>query len=151
LRKKTVVNASITGYIYVLLCVPALKTIVQMKKLIVIPAFIAMLYISISACAQTNVKSAISLPSASLAKQMAATAMTIWKDSFSLEENRPARWSYDQGVILKGIENIWVNTGDPRYFQYIQRSMDFFVQENGSAIKGYSPGEYNIDHVNNGK
>jgi unsaturated rhamnogalacturonyl hydrolase len=82
-------------------------------------------------------------------QQMARTVMTIWKDSFALVKG-PAKWSYDQGVILKGFEGIWQQTGDPAYFKYIQKSMDFYVDEAGT-IKGYKPDEYNIDHVNNGK
>jgi unsaturated rhamnogalacturonyl hydrolase len=85
-----------------------------------------------------------------LSKQMAQTVMQVWKDSFALGSG-PARWSYDMGVILKGFESLWRNTADPKYFQYIQKSMDFYVQDNGSSIKGYRHDEYNIDHVNNGK
>ncbi|MBL7708049.1 MAG: glycoside hydrolase family 88 protein [Chitinophagaceae bacterium] len=84
-----------------------------------------------------------------LSEQMIATCMTLWKDSFSFG-NKPARWSYDMGVILKGCERVWQNTGDVRYFNYIQHLMDFYVQEDGS-IKDYKPDEYNIDHINNGK
>ena len=83
-------------------------------------------------------------------QKMALTAMHLWPDSFSVVPGRPARWSYDQGVILKGIEGIWLATGDPKWFNYIQHSMDYFVGEDGS-IKDYDPGSYNIDHVNNGK
>ncbi|MBZ4190226.1 glycoside hydrolase family 88 protein [Niabella beijingensis] len=83
-------------------------------------------------------------------QQLALTAMHIWPDSFSVVPGRPARWSYDQGVILKGIEGIWLATGDPRWFSYIQHSMDYYVQEDGS-IKDYQADTYNIDHVNNGK
>ncbi len=54
------------------------------------------------------------------------------------------------GVILKGFEGIWRNTGDVKYYNYIQKQMDFFVQEDGT-IKTYRPDEYNIDHINNGK
>lgn len=85
----------------------------------------------------------------SVTQQMANTVMTIWKDSFALGKG-PAKWSYDQGVILKGFEGIWKHTGDPTYFNYIQKSMDFYVDEAGN-IKGYKHDEYNIDHVNNGK
>jgi unsaturated rhamnogalacturonyl hydrolase len=81
--------------------------------------------------------------------QVAATVMKTWSDSFALGGGR-AKWSYDQGVILKGFEGIWKRTGDPTYFNYIQKSMDFYVDEKGT-IKGYKPDEYNIDHVNNGK
>jgi unsaturated rhamnogalacturonyl hydrolase len=77
-------------------------------------------------------------------EKVARTAMTIWKDSFS------SKWSYDMGVILKGMEGMWYRTGDAQYFDYIQKQMDFYVQNDGS-IKSYRPDEYNIDHINNGK
>ena len=64
-------------------------------------------------------------------QQMAQTVMHLWKDSFSMD-GKPARWSYDQGVILKGIEGIWKLYGDATYFNYIQHSMDHYVQEDGS-------------------
>ena len=62
----------------------------------------------------------------------------------------PARWSYDQGVILKGVEGVWNATGDGKYFDYIEKSMDHFVSDNGT-IKGYKAEDYNLDNVNNGK
>ena len=83
-------------------------------------------------------------------QKMSETAMNLWADSFALREGQPARWSYDQGVILKGIEGVWKATADKKYYDYIKKSMDFFVQEDGT-IKGYSPDEFNIDHINNGK
>lgn len=84
-----------------------------------------------------------------LSQEMAKTVMKVWKDSFSLDGKTP-KWSYDLGVILKGFEGLWLNTGDVRYYQYIQKQMDYFVRDDGS-IKAYSPDEYNIDHINNGK
>jgi unsaturated rhamnogalacturonyl hydrolase len=83
-------------------------------------------------------------------QQLAQTAMNIWKDSFALPGDKSAKWRYDQGVILKGIEGIWNATGNAKWFDYIQKSMDFYVGSNGS-IKGYRPEEYNIDHINNGR
>ena len=83
-------------------------------------------------------------------KQMAQTAMHTWPDSFAVKPGNPARWSYDQGVILKGIEGIWKLYGDASYFNYIQHSMDYYVREDGT-IKDYKRDEFNIDHTNNGK
>lgn len=83
-------------------------------------------------------------------EKLANTAMKIWPDSFSATPGRRARWSYDQGVILKGIEGIWNNTGEGKWFKYIEHSMDHYVREDGT-IYDYRPDEYNIDHVNNGK
>ena len=90
-----------------------------------------------------------SVPPFHYTKEMAATVVNTWKDSFALD-GKPAKWTYDMGVILKGFEALWMNTGDVTYFNYIQQQMDFFVQNDGS-INTYKPDEFNIDHVNNGK
>src|SRR5215467_106224 len=83
------------------------------------------------------------------AEKMASTVMNTWKDSFSLG-NSPAKWTYDMGVVLKGFEGLWRNTGDVKYYNYILKQMDFFVKDDGT-IKGYKPEEYNLDNINNGK
>jgi unsaturated rhamnogalacturonyl hydrolase len=76
----------------------------------------------------------------------------------SLMERRPLlsagvendKWSYDYGVVLKGLELVWQQTGDRKYFDYMKENMDAFVMEDGS-IRAYSLEHYNIDHINNGK
>ncbi len=72
--------------------------------------------------------------------------MSIWKDSLPVEEGKPLKWTYDEGVVLKGIEGLWLKTSDPTYFNYIQNRMDLFVDEKGN-IKTYKPEDYNIDNV----
>lgn len=86
------------------------------------------------------------LPAQSVGEKMAQTVMTIWKDSLFSAPGRPARWTYDQGVILKGIEGLWYRTGDAKYFNYMQKSMDFFVNDKGE-IRTYKQSDYNIDNV----
>lgn len=81
---------------------------------------------------------------------MAATVMRIWSDSLEVEPGRPVRWSYDQGVVLEGFTGLWKRTGDQRYFQYIQRSMDHFIDTNGN-IRTYRLKDYNIDNIKNGR
>ncbi len=80
------------------------------------------------------------------AEKMAATVMTIWKDSLFTDPARPAKWTYDQAVILKGIEGLWLKTGEGKYFAYMQKCMDFFVDDKGN-IRTYKQTEYNIDNV----
>lgn len=60
------------------------------------------------------------------------------------------KWSYDFGVLLKGIASVWEKTNDEKYFQYIKRGMDFFLEEDGS-IKRYRKDDYSLDNINNGK
>ena len=79
-------------------------------------------------------------------ERMAATVMSIWKDSLYTDPSKPAKWTYDQGVILKGIEGLWYRTGDAKYFNYMQKCMDFFVDDKGN-IRTYKASDYNIDNV----
>ena len=83
--------------------------------------------------------------------QIAATAMTaLWHDAAKKESGTPARWTYEHGVVLKGIEGLWLNTGDGRYFKFIQEGMDRFVADDGS-IRTYNASDYNLDNINCGK
>jgi unsaturated rhamnogalacturonyl hydrolase len=59
-------------------------------------------------------------------------------------------WSYESGLVLKGIEQIWMDTGDPKYFEFILRNVEQFVQPDGS-IHTYDLQDYNLDQINTGK
>lgn len=85
-----------------------------------------------------------------LSAEMARTVMTQWADSLSNGDGRSVKWSYDQGVLLEGIANIWKRTGEGKYFNYIQKSMDLFVKSDGD-IDRYKVSDYNIDNVKNGR
>lgn len=88
----------------------------------------------------------------SLSEQMATTVMTIWKDSLNLDpaKPKPVKWAYDQGVVLEGIDGIWKRTGKGHYFKYMQKSMDFFVTNEGN-INRYKKSDFNIDNIKNGR
>jgi unsaturated rhamnogalacturonyl hydrolase len=60
------------------------------------------------------------------------------------------RWSYDWGVALKGIEQVWLDTGDKKYLEYIQRNIEQFVEPDGD-IRTYNLQDYNLDQINSGK
>src|SRR4030095_1244820 len=113
-----------------------------MKKILAIASFVSIM----KASSQTASGELVLRP---MSQQIASTVMNIWKDSFSLE-NRPAKWTYDQGVVLKGIEGVWNKTGDGEYFRYIQKSMNFFVDKDAN-IRTYKQDEFNIDNINNGR
>jgi len=76
--------------------------------------------------------------------------MNIWKDTATQDGGRPLKWTYDQGVVLKGMEGLWYKTGDAKYFYYIQHCMDYFVNDQGE-IKSYKQTDFNIDNVLTGR
>ncbi len=72
-------------------------------------------------------------------QRMAATAMKLWPDS-------SARWSYEPGVVLKGMLSIWEQTADKQYFKYAQGYMDALIADDGT-IKGYKKDDFTLDNV----
>jgi unsaturated rhamnogalacturonyl hydrolase len=60
------------------------------------------------------------------------------------------QWHYENGVILKAIEQVWLKTGEGKYWDFLKQTMDQFVDPAG-AIRTYSLVEYNLDLVNQGK
>jgi unsaturated rhamnogalacturonyl hydrolase len=107
------------------------------------------LFASYSAVLSAGIISGVA-QTAPLSERVAATAMTRWQDSWETEPGKTEKWSYEQGVVLKGIESVWYNTADGKYFKYIQRSLDRFVSDDGS-IKTYKLDDYNIDNILNGR
>jgi unsaturated rhamnogalacturonyl hydrolase len=86
-----------------------------------------------------------------LSQRVANTAMTaLWRDAAKKEDGYPSRWTYDHGLVLKGIEGVWLSSGDGDYFRFIQKSMDHFVGNDGS-IRTYQLDDYNIDNINPGR
>jgi unsaturated rhamnogalacturonyl hydrolase len=87
---------------------------------------------------------------APLSRRMTTTVMTLWPDAVKGDPTRPDKWTYEQGVALTGVEAVWLNTGDGRYFEYIKRIIDKFIADDGT-IKTYKQDEYNIDNVQSGR
>jgi unsaturated rhamnogalacturonyl hydrolase len=61
-----------------------------------------------------------------------------------------ARWHYENGVMLKAIEQVWQKTGDDKYWAYIKEISDQFIDPAGN-VRTYTVVEYNLDQVNPGK
>jgi len=76
-------------------------------------------------------------------ERLAATAVKLWPEA---GDSSKARWTYDEGVVWKGMEGLWLNTGDARWFKYVQHQMDRLVNKEGD-IRTYKPEDYNLDNV----
>lgn len=77
------------------------------------------------------------------AVRMAESVMTRHPDRYY-------GWDYVTGVMMKAFENVWLQTGDDRYYQYIVRTVDTVIAEDG-AIAGYDMETFNIDQINEGR
>jgi rhamnogalacturonyl hydrolase YesR len=61
-----------------------------------------------------------------------AIAETIMKRNPGTPIDRLARWGYVTGYTLNGIEMVANTTGDPRYWEFIIRVLDQFIDEEGN-------------------
>ncbi|PJI07993.1 MULTISPECIES: glycoside hydrolase family 88/105 protein [Clostridium] len=68
----------------------------------------------------------------------------------SKKVNLTDHWGYEYGLTLDGIAKVYEWTKDKKYLDFIVKTMDTFINEDGT-INGYKAEEYNIDHLNNGK
>lgn len=82
--------------------------------------------------------------------RMAESFMTWHKDSIAVKENKPASWDYEQGLMCKAIEKVWNRTGNGKYFEYVRRDMDRYVQKDGS-IRTYKYDDFNLDNIPTGR
>ena len=84
-----------------------------------------------------------------LSQRLSDTLMNrIWTDDGN-PAGIPKSWTYEQGVQLKAIEQVWMATGDAKYFKFIKSGMDFWLDKDGKLK--YDADEYNIDHVTPGR
>jgi len=86
-----------------------------------------------------------------LSEQLTLTAMEkLFQDTTLLKGAKGPKWTYDMGVVLEGAAMVWRNTGDGKYFKYIQSSMDAYLDKEGN-ISTYKPDDFNIDNIKNGR
>jgi rhamnogalacturonyl hydrolase YesR len=64
--------------------------------------------------------------------------------------SQSSTWTYTTGLLMQAMDELSTATGDPRFADYAKRTMDSYLEEDGT-IHTYEAGEFNIDHVNPGK
>lgn len=72
--------------------------------------------------------------------QVADSIMARWPDPLTLTRKG---WEYNNGIILHGIEKIYQNTGDIRYFNYIKQWVDYYLETGTYRTE-------NLDHIQPG-
>ncbi len=86
----------------------------------------------------------------SWAEKMASSEMGRRGDSLSFQKGPRGYWAYETGVFLKGLEALWIKTGNAKYYNYIKATIDSFLEPDGT-IRTYKLDDYNLDNINCGK
>ncbi len=56
------------------------------------------------------------------------------------------KWTYELGTLLQGMDAVWLNTADVKYFNYIKSSVDQYVTPDG-AIPTYKSDIKELDSI----
>jgi len=79
--------------------------------------------------------------------QLAANAaIARWPDGRFTPSGAPSTWNYEFGTLLEGFDSVWLATADPRYFHFIQNSVDALLAPDGS-IPTFKPEEHQLDNI----
>jgi len=76
----------------------------------------------------------------------ANAAVTRWPDGRFVPADARWAWNYELGTLLRGMDAVWFNTADARYYKYIKSSIDQFVETDGS-IPTYKVEENQLDNI----
>src|SRR5215813_5008452 len=83
----------------------------------------------------------------SSATRMAEDAISRWPDGKMTRGSEKLNdWAYDKSVLFAGLTNLWLNTGNPEYLNYVQRSIERLVTADGE-IPSYQAGEVSLDEI----
>ena len=79
-------------------------------------------------------------------ERAAISTIERWPDGRFVPAGQRWAWNYELGTLLEGMDAVWLNTADPRYYKYIKSSVDQFVAPDGS-IPSWKPEENQLDNI----
>ncbi|HVY36766.1 MAG TPA: glycoside hydrolase family 88 protein, partial [Polyangia bacterium] len=83
-----------------------------------------------------------SLAPVTWAVRLADAVLARWPDPADLTST--AGWEYNHGIVLRGLQQVWSHTCDPRYVAYIQK----YADENVSAAGAVNiPAAHSFDNI----
>ncbi|MGI4866640.1 MAG: glycoside hydrolase family 88 protein [Janthinobacterium lividum] len=81
-----------------------------------------------------------------MSQRMADAFMARQPDSIVVGGRSTARWDYEQGLMNRALERVWQRSDNPKYYRYIKKNIDQFVNADGS-IRTYKMEDYNLDNL----
>jgi len=78
-------------------------------------------------------------------EQMADVFIGEHHETISYEPNK-VEWNYETGFMLYALWKVYEKTGDEKYFSYVKKIVDNFVDANG-GIKTYDLNQFRLDDI----
>ncbi len=73
----------------------------------------------------------------------------IWNIE-NIKHGKAAGWNYIDGCMMTSLYTIYLQTGNKKYLDFIDKFVDYYVFDDGS-IRGYELETYNVDNINEGR
>lgn len=73
----------------------------------------------------------------------------IWNIE-NIKHGKKAGWNYIDGCMATSLYSIYLQTGNKKYLDFIDKFIDYYVFENGTIL-GYDLSTYNVDNLNEGR
>ena len=83
-------------------------------------------------------------------ERMALSEMKRYPEAWQIDDTEKPKWDYVHGLVLTGFEQLYEETGDKKYYDYIKGYADTLIDSTGT-IDTYKFENYNIDMINAGK
>lgn len=85
-----------------------------------------------------------------MARRFADSEMTRFPEAYQLDHGKRYFFGYAQGVGCCAMLQMWHETGERKYYDYVARWVDALVTQEGDIHK-YDMATYNLDYINSGK
>ncbi|TCO07717.1 glycoside hydrolase family 88/105 protein [Natronoflexus pectinivorans] len=84
------------------------------------------------------------------AERMAKCDMQRNPEAWMIDFRKTPKWEYTHGLMMTALMEVYKETGNEEYLDYVQGFVDKFISEDGSILT-YKLTDYNIDRINPGK
>jgi unsaturated rhamnogalacturonyl hydrolase len=81
-----------------------------------------------------------------MSERVANAAIARWPDGRFVPAGAHWAWNYELGTLLEGMDSVWLETVDPRYFNYVKASVDQLVMPDG-AIPTLKQEDHELDNI----
>jgi unsaturated rhamnogalacturonyl hydrolase len=108
--------------------------------------FFTLLFFPCNSFSQKNNDSRILTP-----VELAANFLKLYPDSILYNDQSNSRkWNYEQGLMLEAFYQLWIQSGENLYLNYIKKNLDYYI-ENSGKIKTYKISDHNLDNLSPGR
>lgn len=83
-------------------------------------------------------------------ERMAKSIMARNPNPITIDFREEPKWEYTHGLVLTSIEEVWKETGNDDYLNYIDRYYDQMIDDEGNVLT-YDITRFNIDRINPGR